>query len=535
MLNLIIPPISDCFMPTLGAAQLAGFLKSNNIACRVHDAGAELLYRLFILNTRQSEDKQYTYRALAECVEKFSRENEGFIIKTDGFESGFPWRETERLLEYIKQENAFTRELEKLSFVQESDSEENRQEYYGFSISFECQVVPALILAAIVKRKKRNAKICIGGALLYNYENDFYKIFYESKLIDVLIVGAGEEALKYVSLGKLSEFGRREDIKIKDIKGRYVIDTREIKVKPTVYEPDYSDINFEYYPSGEKAFPYMIKDRCYYGKCHFCNGDRVGEQETVKDIAAAFKCIESIAMKTGIRNVYLVDAALSPKDLKAIVNLNLSLRINWIANGRLEKSLKNEELIEGLSRKGCVMLRFGLESASQKVLDLMNKGIDISAAEDILNMTARYGIKNHVYLMFGYPGETKEDRKKTLDFSERNKKIISSYSVSVFQPIPGTQIYRDLLKEVGETENAYEYMLDILYGNGRYNEIYEDISRLDDLLKDCTRTNLEYYSANIFNESAMCEEERYFSEKEVLTAEEKVNREISIQFSPKIR
>lgn len=54
------------------------------------------------------------------------------------------------------------------------------------------------------------------------------------------------------------------------------------------------------------------------------------------------------------------------------------------------------------------MLRFGLESASQKILDYMNKGTKVDVAEKILNLAARYGIRNHVYLMFGYPGKRKK-------------------------------------------------------------------------------------------------------------------------------
>ena len=533
MINLIIPPVSDCFMPTLGAAQLAGYLKKNDIKCRLYDASAEFFYNLFRSDIQQSEYQKFTFKGLCACLDRFSANFEELDIKIDGFETNFSWKDEERVSKYIDEESVFTRELEKLSLVCEKENDTGEQKYYGFSISYECQVIPALLLAKIIKKKRRDAKICIGGSLLYNYENDFYKLFYASELIDILIVGAGEEVLKYIGLGELKNLKKLVGIKISVIQDRYIIDTRGLKSNPIVYEPDFSDICFEYYPSDEKAFPYMIKDRCYYGKCCFCNGDRVGEQKIVKNITTAFRFIEKIAVNIGIKNVYIVDAALSPKDFKEISGLMTGPTISWIANGRFEKQLRDEKLISKLSEKGCVMLRFGLESASPKVLDLMNKGVDISVAEDILNMTARYGIKNHVYLMFGYPGETRADRKMTLDFLERNKAVISSYSVSVFQPVPGTKVYQELLEEAGEWGNAYDRIMDRLYPEAHYNEIYEDISSLNNLLRGYVRTNLEYYSANIFNTAYGDEEEKHFSGKDILTAEEKVNIEMSIQFSPK--
>lgn len=534
MINLIIPPVSDCFMPTLGVAQIAGYLKSNSIKCKVYDASAELFYNLVTSNMQQLGDRKFTFKNLTECLERFSGKHKEFNVKTDGFEAGFNWREEEQLLGYIEEENAFMQELEKLSFICDKDDTGCEQKYYGLSISYECQVVPALMLAKILKRKNYNNKICIGGSLLYNYESDFYKLFYASELIDILIVGAGEEALKYLVSEKMDEFEKLAGAKVRRMQGRCIIDTRCMKVKPVVYEPDYSDINFEYYPVKEKAFPYMIKDRCYYGKCHFCNGDRVGERKSAKEIGKAFQHIERISLETGVKNIYIVDAALSPRDLKEIVNLSMQFEIKWIANGRFEKQLRDENLMAQLSQKGCVMLRFGLESASQKVLDLMNKGVDISIAEDILKMTAKYGIKNHVYIMFGYPGEMEEDREMTLEFLERNKEVISSYSVSVFVPVPGTKIYQKLLSGGGAGRNTYKHMMDMLYTEERYGKIYKDISQLNDLLKNYTKTNMEYYSANIFNIYSANREEKSSEIKNTISAEEKVNKEISIQFLPPI-
>ncbi len=501
-------------MPTLGVAQIAGYLKSNGIKCRVIDAGAEFLYGLF-------EGESYVYENVASCLKIFSDRYDNLEVTLDDFRTDFHWRDLARLKEYIEYEKVFSKELKKLSFLHESKENIDEDEYYGLSISYESQVIPAMLLAKIIKAEKPGAKICVGGSLLYNYENDFYKFFYISDIIDVLIVGSGEEVMRLIGLGKEDFLDNLSGINVKSVGERYIIDSRGMEFKPVIYEPDFSGVHFEYYPSIEKAFPYMIKERCYYGKCHFCNGDKVEGLRSIKNVERAFENIGKIADSTGIYNVYIVDAAVSPADLEKIAALPIEMPIRWIANGRFEKRLKDESLISKISEKGCTMLRFGLESASQRILNLMNKGTSVTDAEEIINLTAKYGIQNHVYLMFGYSGETKEDRKMTLDFLERNKKVISSYSVSLFQPIPGTQVYQKLLREIGEGEDVYERMIKLIYKDEHfYNEIYQDILKLNDILYGYARTNAEYYSANIFNT---------FGDDAV---KEEKGKKISIQFSP---
>lgn len=506
MINLIIPPISDCFMPTLGVAQIAGYLKSNNVDCRVFDASAELL-SILVEKGRSCSEKIKGLSGNADSVYKntvahlnfFSIVNGETEISTDNFRTAFRWQELDKLQEYVENENFFCAELGKLSFLNDKKNEET--EYFGLSISYECQVIPAMLLAKVIKEKKPNARISFGGALLYNYENDFYKLMYASELIDILIVGAGEEVLKYIGENEFKKLYCLPGIKIKKIGDKYIIDARELKYKPIVYDPDFSNIDFRYYLSEEKAFPYMIKDKCYYGKCRFCNGDLVEKKSVKKDIKIAFENMQRIARDTGTNNVYIVDAALSPKDFREITETVMEKPLRWIANARFEKGLKEETLISALSRKGCMMLRFGLESASQKVLNLMNKGTNIADVEDILRLNARYGIKNHVYIMFGYPGETAADRKMTIDFLARNREVISSYSVSMFQPIPGTVVYEQLLDKIGYVEEPYEHMKQLIYKDeDYYAEIKRDIFRLNDALRGYAKTNLEYYSANIFNE-----------------------------------
>lgn len=514
MVNLVIPPVSDCFMPTLGVAQIAGYLKKNNICCRVIDASAEFVYDLFLKIKGLSpvkrrtiiDNEQLSFRNVVSCLNYLSSIQDEFCITIDDFRTGFSWRDIDNTVDFVNRKTIFHERIKNLSFM---NIPKEMRNYYCFSISYESQVIPSLVMAKIIKEKYPEIKVCVGGSLLYNYEKDFYKLLYFTEWIDYLIIGAGELVYAALEIGGDKALSAIPNVNVVSNYGKHIVDARECCSTPVVYDPDFSDIDFEIYPTVAKAFPYMIRDKCYYGKCYFCNGDRMVKQNNTKEIEKALKKIEGISTQIQVENVYLVDAALSPADFRKIAAMCLKHKINWIANGRFEEQLLDEELIKKLSENGCSMLRFGLESGSQKVLDYMNKGTKIKVAEKILRLTAMYGIKNHIYIMFGYPGEGSRERKETLKFIDRNKNYIHSYSVSVFQPIPGTHVYNELLDRVSDKENEYQSMIDMIYSDEEdYQRLHGDIIAINSILKNYAKTNLEFYSANIFNGTDNISEEK---------------------------
>lgn len=514
MVNLVIPPVSDCFMPTLGVAQIAGYLKKNNICCRVIDASAEFVYDLFLKIKGLSpvkrrtiiDNEQLSFRNVVSCLNYLSSIQDEFCITIDDFRTGFSWRDIDNTVDFVNRKTIFHERIKNLSFM---NIPREMRNYYCFSISYESQVIPSLVMAKIIKEKYPEIKVCVGGSLLYNYEKDFYKLLYFTEWIDYLIIGAGELVYAALEIGGDKALSAIPNVNVVSNYGKHIVDARKCCLTPVVYDPDFSDIDFEIYPTVAKAFPYMIRDKCYYGKCYFCNGDRMVKQNNTKEIEKAFKKIEGISTQIQVENAYLVDAALSPADFRKIAAMCLKHKINWIANGRFEEQLLDEELIKKLSENGCSMLRFGLESGSQKVLDYMNKGTKIKVAEKILRLTAMYGIKNHIYIMFGYPGEGSRERKETLKFIDRNKNYIHSYSVSVFQPIPGTHVYNELLDRVSDKENEYQSMIDMIYSDEEdYQRLHGDIIAINSILKNYAKTNLEFYSANIFNGTDNISEEK---------------------------
>jgi radical SAM superfamily enzyme YgiQ (UPF0313 family) len=97
------------------------------------------------------------------------------------------------------------------------------------------------------------------------------------------------------------------------------------------------------------------------------------------------------------------------------------------------------------------MLKLGIESGSQKILDHLQKGIDLEIASKALKALKQAGIATYVYLLFGTPPETEEDAYRTLDFTARHHDLISFLNVAIFNlPAYGPDV------ENLETESFYE-------------------------------------------------------------------------------
>lgn len=90
-------------------------------------------------------------------------------------------------------------------------------------------------------------------------------------------------------------------------------------------------------------------------------------------------------------------------------------KLKWVANAVIRPEL-TPELIGRMAEAGCKKLIFGLESGSQKVLNLMKKNYKISDAKRIIKVAYEAGIEVTANFMFGFPGETEEDFQQTLDF-----------------------------------------------------------------------------------------------------------------------
>ncbi len=161
-----------------------------------------------------------------------------------------------------------------------------------------------------------------------------------------------------------------------------------------------------------------VAQGCYWKKCSFCdvNLDYIGRYETTT-AATLVDRIERIVAETGQTGFHFVDEAAPPKVLRALAEELIRRRvgISWWGNIRFEKSF-TPELCELLADSGCIAISGGLEVASDRLLKLMKKGVDVAQVARVTRAFTDAGVLVHAYLMYGFPTQTVQDTVDALEY-----------------------------------------------------------------------------------------------------------------------
>ena len=102
----------------------------------------------------------------------------------------------------------------------------------------------------------------------------------------------------------------------------------------------------------------------------------------------------------------------------------------------------NEEVIKMLKESGCFRVWIGAESGSQKVIDLMDRRVDVNQVRDMIKLTKKYGIEAGTFIMLGYPGETETDIEETIVHLKDSNP--DHFTITIAYPIRGTELYQEV-------------------------------------------------------------------------------------------
>ena len=157
---------------------------------------------------------------------------------------------------------------------------------------------------------------------------------------------------------------------------------------------------------------------CYWKKCSFC--DVSLDYISRFDAATAETLVDrvqAIVLETGQTGFHFVDEAAPPKSLKALAAelQRRQLNISWWGNIRFEKSF-TPVLCQQLADSGCIAISGGLEVASDRLLNLMKKGVSVDQVARVTRAFSEAGILVHAYLMYGFPTQTVHDTVDALEF-----------------------------------------------------------------------------------------------------------------------
>lgn len=157
---------------------------------------------------------------------------------------------------------------------------------------------------------------------------------------------------------------------------------------------------------------------CYWKKCSFCDGslDYISRYENATATELVNR-IEQIVAETGQTGFHFVDEAAPPKALKALAQelIARNVSISWWGNIRFEKSF-TPELCQLLADSGCIAVSGGLEVASDRLLNLMKKGVSVEQVARVTKGFTDAGVLVHAYLMYGFPTQTVQDTVDALEY-----------------------------------------------------------------------------------------------------------------------
>ncbi len=202
--------------------------------------------------------------------------------------------------------------------------------------------------------------------------------------------------------------------------------------------PDYSDLLLDEYISAIEIINPMhslwsdgrwnkltMAHGCYWGKCTFCDIS-LDYIKLYEPITAQLLCnrIEELMAQTGQNGFHFVDEAAPPALMRAlsIEIIKRKLIVTWWANIRFEKSF-TRDLCLLLKASGCIAVSGGLEVASDRLLELIQKGITVAQVARVNKHFSDAGIMVHAYLMYGFPTQTAQE---TIDSLEMVRQLFEA-------------------------------------------------------------------------------------------------------------
>ena len=194
--------------------------------------------------------------------------------------------------------------------------------------------------------------------------------------------------------------------------------------------PDYSDFLLDRYISAIEVVNPMhslwsdgrwnkltMAHGCYWGKCTFCDIS-LDYIKLYEPIAAGLLCdrMETIIAQTGQNGFHFVDEAAPPALMRALAIeiIKRKLVVSWWTNIRFEKSF-TRDLCLLLKAAGCIAVSGGLEVASDRLLELIQKGITVAQVARVNRHFTEAGIMVHAYLMYGFPTQTAQETIDSLE------------------------------------------------------------------------------------------------------------------------
>jgi len=141
-------------------------------------------------------------------------------------------------------------------------------------------------------------------------------------------------------------------------------------------------------------------------------------------------------------------------------------KVTWSTSGRAD--WVNEVKLKAMKEAGCRFVIFGIESGSQKMVDMMEKRAKVERAAEGLVACYKVGMRFIPNFMIGHPGETKETIAETLEFC---KALKLPYSPAFVTPFPNSKMFHDNKQKLGDWKAYFEKLANVDYNKHVFSQL----------------------------------------------------------------
>ncbi|GAA2230563.1 hypothetical protein GCM10010232_16110 [Streptomyces amakusaensis] len=333
----------------------------------------------------------------------------------------------------------------------------------GFSVPFFSQVVPVLTLCALVKERRPEQRIMLGGPTVQMWAAALRRRTAAARQVDHWCLGHGEEYLTRLLGDAGPGGGRGSRTRIRtgrtgataairrtaDTDAAGLADGFALNEQPA---PDFGPFDFRDYSNQAHQFPYRLTVGCFWGKCTFCSyGNRYRDARAFQQIdpETAARQLVGLSAGLGITDVAVADENTGLRHLLRVMEAvrargaSLTFRVR----ARLEPELADPAFCLRLREAGCVQVSTGFETGRQEILDSLHKGQDAAHAERAVQNLVRAGIVANLSFMDGY-GHPLAARgfRDTVDMIQRHPAELGLDTMQLLVAEPGSYLWAERLR-----------------------------------------------------------------------------------------
>lgn len=329
------------------------------------------------------------------------------------------------------QQDLFNRDLRKIeSWVK--DILDFHPDFIGLSV-WSSQIYFSLEIAKMIKSKRKETKVIFGGPWITLTERGIH-IISESNYVDYIVFGEGE-----ATLADIIESGNFKGLIpscLRKINGN-ILDggwRKGIKELNSIPFPDYDNFNFNKYLFSA-YYPILFNRGCNWN-CSFCCKSAIWKgfrSRGVENIASEIQLC--LSKYPSIRRFYSCDHSMNSNMSLLYKLCNLIIErdiknIEFLGFGQVNSGMMDEQFLKKLKKAGFVQWGIGIQTGSDRILRSMRRPHTALEAEIMLKRMHNQGMSLSIDFIVGYPEETEDDFKQTLEFASRVGRYVTNISVA---------------------------------------------------------------------------------------------------------